>query len=141
MKHSLPSSASAPVTPATITVLRCASALRIDPDPLSVIYADLGAEAAEDTICRVLEDIALRLNALQDLRRACQFSDMVSPAQRVSVVARHIGLMEVTIAADHVARTAEQGDGVALEATLSRLERGFDIAISEIWDVGNTAPI
>jgi len=42
--------------------------------------------------------------------------------------------VEVARAARHVSNCADQGDGIALEATLARLERAYDLAISEIWD-------
>ncbi len=107
--------------------------------PLSTIYAEMGPDVAEDTICRVLEDIARRLNDLQDQRRACQFEDLVRPALRLAAVARQIGLTEVSLAANHVSTSAEQGDPIALEATLQRLERGFDAAICKIWDVDHVS--
>ncbi len=135
MKHDVPFLTSGSLAPSVVTVLPCDAPLRIDPTPLSEIYADKGPDAAEDTICRVLEDIAHRLNTLQSLRRACVFADLVRPAQRLAVVADQIGLTEISLSANHVATAAGQGDAVALEATLSRLERGFDSAISQIWDV------
>ncbi len=120
-------------------MLECGSPPRIDPAPLSTIYAEMGAEVAEDTICRVLEDIARRMNGLQDQRRACQFKELVRPAMRIGAVARQIGLTEVSQAADHVATAAGQSDPIALEATIRRLERGFDAAICQIWDVDHVS--
>ncbi len=139
MKHVMPLPPSTPVAPASVTVLECGSPVGIDPAPLTLIYADMGADVAEDTICRVLEDIARRLNGLQEQRRACQFPELVRPAQRVGAVARQIGLSEVSTAADHVATAASQGDAIALEATMRRLERGFDAAICQIWDVDHVS--
>ena len=139
MKHLLPMPPSTLVTQSSVTVLECGSPMRIDPAPLSTIYAEMGAEGAEDTICRVLEDIARRMNSLQELRRACNFPELVRPAQRLAAVGRQIGLTEVSAAADHVATAADQGDPIALEATLQRLERGFDAAICQIWDVDHVS--
>ncbi len=125
--------------PSSVTVLDCGSPPRIDPIPLTTIYAEMGPDVAEDTICRVLEDIARRLNSLQKQRLDCKFAELVRPAQRVGAVARQIGLTEVSIAADHVATAADQSDPVALEATLQRLERGFDVAICQIWEVDHVS--
>ena len=143
MKHDLHL---APATPAAaassvVTVLHCGTTLAIDPEPLTAIFAAKGAEAAEETICRVLEDLATRLNALNVLRARGAFAELVRPAQRVSAIARQIGLTEAALAAGHVANAAEMGDAVALEATLHRLERGFDAALCEIWDVGMEQPL
>lgn len=140
MKHDLPSlPSSTPANPTRVTVMQCRQNARIDPGPLACLYADLGPDGAEDTICKVLEDIANRLNTLHSLRCRCAFAQMPTPALRLAKVADQIGLVEVAIAADHVAKSASQGDPVALEATLSRLERGFDSSISHIWDVQHGA--
>jgi hypothetical protein len=59
---------------------------------------------------------------------------MFKPARRIGLIATQIGLTEVSTAAGHVVECLEQLDGIALEATLARLERGFDVAVSEIWN-------
>lgn len=136
MKHDMtcaPVDAQTPAHP--VTVMQCALVARIDPEPLAHLYAELGTDAAEDTICRVLEDIAERLNTLHSLRCRGSYDQMSRPAKRLRTVAHHIGLTEVATAAEAVGNCAAQGDPVALEATLCRLERGFDAAISQIWDV------
>jgi hypothetical protein len=118
----------------TVTVLECNRSPLMDPAPLSEIYRDLGDKVAEETICRALEDLAIRLNRLQDIRAIAEFDELTRQANRMAAVAQGIGLTEVSIAARHVAVCAQQKNGVALEATLCRLERGFDLAISQVWD-------
>lgn len=122
-----------------VTVMKCRAVSRIDPGPIATLFRDLGPDAAEDTICRVLEDIAERLNALHSLRCRAEFDQIPRPANRIRSIAIQIGLIEVATAAEGVGISAQQGDGVALEATLARLERSFDAAISQIWDVQNGA--
>ena len=117
-----------------VTVLQCNRNPAMDPGPLSEIYKDLGDKVAEETICRALEDIAIRLNRLQDIRAVAGFDELARQSNRLAAVALGIGLTEVSTAARHVATCAAQKDGVALEATLCRLERGFDLAISQVWD-------
>ena len=48
-------------------------------------------------------------------------------------VGAQIGLTDVIEAAAHVARCAGQCDGVALSATVARLERAFDVAVTQVW--------
>ena len=140
MKHQMPTYPATPATTAPISVLNCSPSIQIDPQPLTSLFVDLGADRAEEAIYRALEDIARRLNELHAARCRCEFADMIRPARRLSGVADQIGLTEVAAASGHVATTAEQGDAIALEATLSRLERAYDGALSRIWDVepGNT---
>jgi hypothetical protein len=91
-------------------------------------------------ICRVLEDIAYRLDALQVAIRDHRFIEISTPANRVAQVATQIGLTDVSRAAVSVADAARQADGVALSATMARLERGFDIAVTEIWTFRDRHP-
>lgn len=118
----------------SVTVLECIRNPALDPGPMTEIYADLGDKVAEETICRALEDLAIRLNQLQDIRALAVFDELARQANRMAAVAEGIGLTEVATAARHVAICARQKNGIALEATLSRLERGFDLAIGQVWD-------
>ncbi|MBE0412375.1 MAG: hypothetical protein IBX59_01940 [Yoonia sp.] len=117
-----------------VITLRCAGMLHFDSAPLNRLFQEKGAATAEDIICRILEDIARQLDSLQDDLEHCAFQTMLKPARRIGLVADQIGLTEVSIAAYHVANCLTQKDGIALAATLARLERGFDIAVVEIWN-------
>ncbi|PUB15472.1 hypothetical protein DFP92_10492 [Yoonia sediminilitoris] len=117
-----------------VVILRCPDQMHFDPAPLNRLFALKDAAEAEEVICRVLEDIALRLDMMQTDMAKSAFSKLVKPAARIAAVADQIGLTEVAIAAGHVSQCLEQRDGVALEATMARLERGFDVAVSEVWN-------
>lgn len=119
---------------AIVTVLECPGRLTLDPAPLADLFATKGEIAAEDTMCRVLEELSLRLNDLQSPRRRAAFEEIEGPATRIAVIADQIGLCELAMASRHVATTARQGDGIAFEATMTRLERAFDVAISQVWN-------
>lgn len=98
------------------------------------LFAERETHDAEEIVCRMLEDIAMRLDMLQRALAAHEFATMERPALRVGVVADQIGLTEVSIAAGHVCACLAQQDGIALDATMARLERGFDIAVTEVWN-------
>ncbi|WP_341367925.1 hypothetical protein [Yoonia sp. BS5-3] len=117
-----------------VIVLCCADPVHFDPSVLNRLFAEKDPDEAEEVVCRVLEDIAKRLDILQQGRSESDLDKMITPAKRIETVAEQIGLGEVSVAAAHVARCIEQHDGVALDATLARLERGFDIAVSEVWE-------
>ena len=114
-------------------MLNCQHQMFFDPSPLVRLFAERDAEEAEEIVCRMLEDIAMRLDMLQRARAAQSFSTMQRPAVRIGTVADHIGLMEVSVAAGHVCACVAQKDWIALDATMARLERGFDIAVTEVW--------
>ncbi len=57
---------SAPIRPqVSVSVLHCRQTASLDPCPVDHIFAVKGQAEAEEMICRVLEDIAHRLYALQ----------------------------------------------------------------------------
>jgi hypothetical protein len=106
----------------------------MDPTQLQTLFVALPDHEAEDIVCRALEDIASRLDRLQTARAAGDFAEIGSPANRMAAIADQIGLTEVSLVARHIANASEMGCGVALGATLARLERAFDAAVSHIWD-------
>ncbi|WP_458791514.1 hypothetical protein [Yoonia sp. MH D7] len=100
---------------------------------MDIIFAAKGAHEAEEMVCRALEDIAFKLDALQCAKRAHSFEAMARPARQITTVGAQIGLTDVIEAAKFVADSARQEDGVALSATLARLERAFDVAVTQVW--------
>ena len=139
-KHTRFADKSAPIRPqVSVLVLHCRQTASLDPCPVDHIFAVKGQAEAEEMICRVLEDIAHRLYALKVDHHA--FDQVAKPACRITQVAAQIGLTDVSRTAAHVATAARQADGVALSATLVRLERGFDIAVTEIWTFRDRHPI
>lgn len=106
----------------------------MDPVPLRMLFAALADHDAEDIVCRALEDIAVKLDRLQTARSSGAFSDISAPAKRMGAIADQIGLTDVALIARHMATASEMKCGVAVGATLARLERAFDAAVSHVWD-------
>ncbi len=117
-----------------VAVLRCRDTFQIDPAPLTALFANQSHENAEATVCRALEEIAVRLDRLQLARTAAAYDEVAAPARRIVSIAGGLGLTDVQLAAEHVGHSAKTGSGVALSATLTRLERCFDRAVSCVWD-------
>lgn len=121
--------------PAGVALLNCAARLHFDPAPVKRIYDRLPLHEAEDLICRFLEDIALRLDQLQRGLAGHDVDQMMRPARRVALAAGQMGLLEVAESAKHVRHCLGLNDGVALEAVMARLERAFDVAVNEVWNL------
>lgn len=117
-----------------VAVLQCSHRMHFDPAPMIRLFAEKDPPVAEEIACRMLEDIAIRLDMLQHALGTRQFDTMQRPARRIELVADRLGLTEVAVAAGHVLACVRQGDIIALAATLARLERGFDVAVAEIWN-------
>ncbi|KQI68266.1 hypothetical protein AN189_10590 [Loktanella sp. 3ANDIMAR09] len=116
-----------------VTVLECLLDCAIDHGLLHDLYARQGAARADRTIATALEDLARRLGIMRDGRDHGGFDDLPGQARRMATIAAQIGLTEVATAAGHVANSARQRDGIAVEATMARLERSFDLAIGQVW--------
>ena len=134
MKNVTPFPTAVADTSSDVVMLSCRHQMHFDPAPLSRLFAERELYDAEEIVCRMLEDIALRLDMLQRSLARNDFAEMVRPARRVGSVADQMGLTEVAVAVGHVATCLAQEDGIALEATMARLERSFDVAVSEVWN-------
>ncbi|WP_296422667.1 hypothetical protein [Yoonia sp.] len=134
MEHITPFLAPVPEPDLDVIVLRCSDQSHFDPAPLNRLFAQKDTAEAEEVICRVLEDIAMRLDVLQRGLAHSDFAAMLKPARRIGLISDQIGLTEVMASANHVVTCLNQRDGVALEATVARLERSFDVAVSEVWN-------
>ena len=117
-----------------VVALRCPDRLHFDPLPIKHLFAHKTAPDAEEIVCCVLEDIAMRLDVIQTEMAQNAFDKILRPANQIKVIADQIGLKEVVVSVSHVASCVQQCDGFALEATMARLERAFDRAVSEVWN-------
>ena len=100
--------------PAGVAVLPCRYEMQFDTAPMAQLFATRELHEAEEVVCRMLEDIALRLDLLQRGLAAHDFAPMQRPAKRIQVIADQLGLIEVSVAAAHVATCLAQSDGIAL---------------------------
>lgn len=118
---------------AEVVALNCGGPAHFDPTPLRALCdgADLGA--ADAMICDLLEEIALHLDALHRSWQRRDLSQLPQSARRIEALADEYGLIEVAVSAAHLVRCVAQGDPVALGAVMGRLERGFDVAVAEVW--------
>ena len=117
-----------------VVFLRHHGGARRDPALLAQVLADHPRRAAEDMLCDILEGMANWLDRLQQGLAAGAYAAMGKPAARIALVAGQIGLTDVAVAADHLAQAAVVGDPHALAAILGRLERAFDVAVTDVWD-------
>lgn len=135
MTYHSPSLAFAPVQPSRVVVLRCVDRFNIDPAPVQALFASHLDHAAEATIRRALEDIAARLDRLQLARSKGAYDQMSDSVRRIVGVAGGLGLVDLQRIAGSVADAAASGCGVGVSATLARLERCFDQAVTDVWQV------
>lgn len=115
--------------------LRVDEPVRLDPDRLVVIYAELGEIGAERVIAETMEDLAVHLVGAQlaaqegreDLLE-CALREMVQLSEQVGMV-----LLE-RVAQDLLACLA-RADRVAGAAVLARLVRIAERSLTAVWDL------
>ena len=113
-----------------VAVLHPRDTAFFDEDTLNALSRELGPSVAENILCRALEDMAVRLAQIRE-----EYADGDERALRKSIrslipIAEQVGLPGVSAIAGDVLICVDRGEGVALAATLCRLLRSSEMAIS-----------
>lgn len=107
----------------------------VDPDQLSGLYATLGDIAAEDVVCRAMEELALRLAHCDRLYRNNEMADLRKSSRSLIAIADQIGMQKLSRVANDVTNCIDAGDMIATAATLARLLRIGEWSLTAIWDL------
>ncbi|HPE25969.1 hypothetical protein [Albidovulum sp.] len=120
---------------AELARLRHDEGVRLDPDALSAIYAELGERGAERLISRAMEDLAARLQDLRHCLAQGQRAQLVKSARMLGQVGTQVGMTSVSRVARDLIRVTEAGDMAAQAAVLARLERIGQRSLTAVWDL------
>jgi len=120
---------------ATLAVLRHEEGVRLDPDRLVALYSDLGETAAEQVMCRAMEELAQRLTEIQRFVDEGNVTAMTRCARLLIKAADQVGMLTFARVARDVLRTTEAADRTAQAATLARLVRIGDRSVNAVWDL------
>ena len=119
---------------AEVAVLEFRDKVRLDPDKLGTLYYQLGAQGAEDVVCRAMEELAVRLADLSQHEFGADPEVHQREARLVAAIADQVGMTGLARAARNLGDCLYQGDQNALAACRARLERVGDLSLLEIWD-------
>lgn len=103
-------------------------------DQIETLCDDLGPHAAEDVVCRAMEELAQRLCHIQDLAVKGPRGDMHKALRAMGAIAEQIGMLGLSKVARDVINCIELGDAVAEAATLARLARTGERSLTAMWD-------
>tara|TARA_R110002012_G_scaffold61104_2_gene160292 strand:+ start:465 stop:926 length:462 start_codon:yes stop_codon:yes gene_type:complete len=117
-----------------MTVLGHDEVIGIDSDRLTDLYVELGEAAAEDVICRAMEELAVRLSHAERMYRESDIVSLRKSARSTAAIADQIGLHLLARVARDVTTAIDRADMIALAATLARLLRIGDRSLTAIWD-------
>lgn len=127
---------------AKLAVLRHNEGIRIDPDRLAGLYAELGDLEADRAICRAIKEISAQIAAMQRFAVSATLDNddrhaLIRAAETVIRAANRLGLKSlVRVAADVIAASA-QANSPALAATMARLARIGDRSLTAAWDLND----
>lgn len=99
-------------------------------DTLNELSRDLGPSVAENILCRALEDMAVRFAQIREEYSTGNERDLRKSVRSLIPIAGQIGLPGLAAIAQDVVICVDRGEGVALAATLCRLLRCGELAIS-----------
>ena len=118
-----------------ITYLAPVERPAMDTAQIETLCTDLGRNAAEDVVCRAMEELAQRMCQLQTQARSGPREDMHKGLRALAAIADQIGLCSLSKVAHDVAACIEMGDAVAEAATLARLARTDERSLTALWDI------
>lgn len=107
----------------------------MDTEQIRTLYADLGPNAAEDVICRAMEELAQRLCQVQDMALSGPREDMHKTLRSLAAIAEQIGMRSLSRVSHDVMLCLELGDIVAEASTLARLARTGERSLTRLWDI------
>ena len=118
-----------------VSVLKLNEVVLLNRDRIVQLKRQLGERAAQDVLCRAVEEIALRLEQVTEQYMRQETAQMRKFTRSLLAIADQIGLDTLTMVADDVLCAIDFGDLVALAATHSRLLRIGQSSLTEIWEM------
>ncbi|MBU2981587.1 hypothetical protein KO498_07130 [Lentibacter algarum] len=109
--------------------------VQLDADKLEELYEQLGDSAAEDVVCRAMEELAVRLAQAERLYRAGKVPDMRKCVRSLGAIATQVGMSALTRVARDVVACIDSCDANALAAVHQRLLRTGESSLTEIWEL------
>lgn len=115
--------------------IRLSETVHVDHDRLGALYAEMGADAAEDVVCRAMEELALRLSHSSRMYAEGEVPELRKCAKSLIAISEQIGMFKLARVASDVVKTVDAQDAPATAATLARLLRIGEQSLAAIWDL------
>lgn len=115
--------------------IRLNETVRVDQDSLAALFTQLGEAAAEDVVCRAMEELALRLSHCSRLHEAGELDALRKCARSLIAISEQIGMLVLARVAGDVIEALDSQDTPGIAATLFRLLRIGEQSLTAIWDL------
>lgn len=118
-----------------IEKLRMDEPVRLDPDRLVILYAELGQLAAERLIAAAMEDIAVQMVAVQLAAQERRADVVMRGAAEMADLSLQVGMVLLAKVARDLEACAARRDRVSQAAVLARLLRIGERSLTAVWDL------
>lgn len=118
-----------------VTELMPEEGVRLDAGRLGDLYHELGEAGAEDVLCRAMQELTQRLTEAEQHYSAARFLDLRKTVRSLVGISDQVGMKMLARVAGDVVGCIDQGDPVALAATLARLMRIGEQSLSAAWEL------
>jgi hypothetical protein len=123
-----------------LATLRHDEKVRLDAEPLMMLFCDLGSAGAKRVLGLVTRELGVSLaDAVQHAADREQAA-LARSVRTVERLADQIGMVTLASVARDVGRSVRVGDRTAIAATLSRLERTARRSLIAVHDIGDPLP-
>lgn len=107
----------------------------LDAERLGALYRQLGEVAAENVVCRAIEELALRLSHCERQWRSGDRPGLARTARSLIAIAEQVGMTALAQAAENVAQATGRNDTAALGATMHRMLRVGEGSLTQVWEI------
>lgn len=118
-----------------VSSLKRAEAVQLDQGQLRLLYRQMGQTGAETVITRASRELGSRLMRCDRLWRLEDIVALRKCARSTIAIAEQIGMAKLARVARDVTIAADQGDPVAVAATLARLQRVGRGSLRAVWQM------
>lgn len=116
-----------------VLILPMDGCAQLDVDVLEALYEELGDRAADEVVCRAMEQIAMQLAQVETHYRAGKYAELCAPVRAMAAAAKTIGMEELARIGSAVVDCASRRDMIALAAVVQRMMRTGESGLTEIW--------
>lgn len=116
-----------------VSILKHNEQVLLNHDRIVMLKRQLGERSAQEVLCRAVEEIALRLDHINDQFEHQNLPEMRKCTRSLLAIADQIGLDTLTMVTEDVLSCIDSRDPVAMTATFNRLLRIGQSSLNEIW--------
>ncbi|MDK3020309.1 hypothetical protein [Pseudodonghicola flavimaris] len=120
---------------AHLCALKRVESVELDYRQLTLLYRQMGTHGAETVIARASQELDSRLQRCEQLWRMQEAAALRKCARSTIAIAEQIGMEALARVARDVTIAADQGDRVAVAATLARLRRIGQESLRAVWQM------